>query len=263
MAAYERWLVPKGNVFRPSGAAVSKLVARLRGEKWIVDPAAVGPLRFEGARDQLAAATGGLAVRTVDNTFGGDRRARLLGSAEPLPAQLTSAWIDDSAREELRIVWPVDAEDTRLVHYPLSRAPSAHRRDDRVSFTLEIHLSHDYVYPARDGLEPIPTECACGDDLSFAWDEDDLVPAFPASTGIFAECEACARTFDPAKGAAKLVNPIDGSFATVRGGAAYRFALKAVADPYVHDAALAFNLELVALVEDEFGRDFYQFAALS
>src|SRR5580700_1724319 len=116
---YQRWLIPKGSAFLPSGAAIAKLVARLRKEGWIADPAAADfrKLRFQGKRDKLAAKTGGYAARTVDNEFGHDLGAQLAASTEPLPTTITAEWLDHADREELRLVWPVDADDPLPVKY--------------------------------------------------------------------------------------------------------------------------------------------------
>jgi hypothetical protein len=252
---YERYLLPKGSVFSPSAAAVAKLVEHLRKDKWIADPASpeYAKLRFREGRAKAAAKTGGYSVITVENTFGDDLRARLAATTAPLPLALTAAWLDDPEREELRLVWPVDTDEVP-VRYPLTRRP-----EGSVLYALELHRAHDYVYPVRDTLAPIPTACLCGEDLGFHWDEDEVVPAFGASSGIFAECEACSRTFDPAKGTAAVTHPFDGSKIDVRGGAAYRFALKVDCGKcFVPDAELAFAPELVALVEDEFGREFWE-----
>jgi hypothetical protein len=256
--AYERYLIAKGNAFSPSAVAVAKLVERLRKEQWIADPKApeYSKLRFSGARLERASKTGGYAVTTVDNDFGDDLGAKLGASTEPLPLVITAEWLDDSDREELRLVWPVEASDSPL-KYPLSRRPGG-----AVAYALELHRAHDYVYPIREGIAPIPTKCLCGEDLGFHWDEDEVVPTFGASSGIFAECEACSRTFDPSKGMASLVNPLDATRSDVRGGAAYRFALKVdCGKAFVKDAQLVFAPELVALLEEEFGREFYEVGA--
>jgi hypothetical protein len=237
-AGYERYLVAKGNAFSPSAGAVVKLVERLRKEKWL-----------PGA---------GKAVTTVDNTFGDDDRAKLAASTSPLPAVLTAEWLDDADREELRIVWQIDAGGPLALKYPLTRRP-----EGAASYALELHRAHDYVYPIGKSIEPIATACVCGEDLGFHWDEEEVVPAFGASSGIFAECEACSRTFDPTKGAAVLTNPFDGTKTSTRGGAAYRFAIKVDCGKcFVADPALAFAPELVSLVEDEFGRDFFEVGAI-
>jgi hypothetical protein len=233
---YERYLVAKGNAFSPSAAAVAKLVERLQKEKWI--PA------------------GGQAIITVENTFGEDPRAKLAASTAPMPASVTAEWLDDPDREELRLVWRVDARAE--LKYPLTRRP-----DGAVTYALELHRAHDYVYPIRDAVEPIPTMCVCGEELGFHWDDEEVVPAFGASSGIFAECEACSRTFDPVKGGAVLTNPFDKTKRQARGGAAYRFALKVDCGKcFVADPGLAFAPELVSLVEEEFGREFFEVGAL-
>jgi hypothetical protein len=235
---YERWLIAKGSVFQPSAAAVAKLVERLRKEKWIPE-------------------MGGYAVRTVENEFGDDLRAKLAASREALPRSLGAEWLDDASREELRIVWPVDAEPPLPARYPLTERPQG-----RIAWSLELHRSADYVYPIAEGIDPVPTVCACGEDLAFHWDEDEVVPPFGASSGIFAECEACSRTFDPAKAVAVIANPFGGAAEPLRGGAAYRFALKVdCGECFVRDPGLAFAPELVALVEEEFGRAFVQIGA--
>jgi hypothetical protein len=229
---YERWLIAKGCVFQPSAAALVKLVERLRADGWI-------------------GKTGGVAVRTVDAAEGGHGPG-----TEPLPATLSAAWLDDPSRDELRLVWPV--EGAASLRYPLTRKP-----DGPSAYSIELHRASDYVYPTAETIGPLPTSCACGEDLAFGWDLDEVVPAFGASTGIFAECEACSRTFDPAKGTAEITNPLDGTTSTVRGGAAYRFALKVDCGKcFVEDAALAFAPELVALLEEEFGREFLQIGAV-
>jgi len=214
-AGYERYLVAKGNAFSPSAAAVAKLVERLRKEKWI--------------------AGGGEAITTVENSFGDDLRAKLAASTAALPASVTAEWLDEPDREELRLVWRVEASGALAPKYPLTRRP-----DGVVSYAFELHRAHDYVYPICETIEPIPTACLCGEDLGFHWDEDEVVPAFGASSGIFAECEACSRTFDPTKGAAVLD----------------------CGKCFVADPGLAFAPELVSLVEDEFGREFFEVGAL-
>jgi hypothetical protein len=258
---YERWLIAKGSIFSPSSAAVAKLVERLRKERWIVAPGSpeLGRLRFRGRSTELAAATGGCAVQTVENRFGRDLAARLAASTGAQPPALTTEWLDDPDREELRLVWPVEADEPLALRYPLTGRPPG-----SVHYALEVHRAHDYVYPVREGIGPLPSVCACGEELAFDWDEDDVVPAFAASTGIFAECEACSRTFDPSRGTAEVRSPFDGTREEVRGGAAYRFALKVdCGKSFVRDAQLRFDPELVALVEDEFGRAFFEIGAVS
>src|SRR4051794_9181312 len=104
---YERWLIAKGNYFSPGAAAVVKLIERLRAEKWIIDPKSpdLAKLRFQGKREELGRGTGGYAVTTIENTFGTDVAAKIAASTSPQPAVLTKDWLEDSAREELRLVW--------------------------------------------------------------------------------------------------------------------------------------------------------------
>lgn len=235
---YERFLLPKGNVFAPSAEAVAKLALRLQKDGF------------------LPAAAKGHAVKTIENTFGDDVRAKIAASLEPLPSSITAEWLDDEAREDVRLVFPVRG-DTSL-KYPLSMKPDGEARYD-----LEIHRASDFVYPVSDSIDAIDTACRCGEDLAFEWDEDEVFPAFRKHTGIFTECEACSRTFDPSQRTAAVRNPIDGSVSEVRGGAAYRFALVVNAgERFVRDARLAFAPDLVALVEEVFGRSFYEVASL-
>jgi hypothetical protein len=254
--AYARWLIAKGSVFFPSSAGIAKLVERLRKEKWIPDPASPDFSRLEYASpaDKLAASTGGYAVHTVEYDGSPDFAARMAASHEALPRSVTADWLDDPDREELRIVWPVHAGDPLPVRYPLTRRPGG-----AASYALELHRSADYVVPVADEVGPLASRCACGDDLAFGWDEDEVIPAFEGCSGIFAECEACSRTFDPAKGAATITDPFDGSKREFRGGAAHRFALRVdCGASFVKDASVAFAPELVALVQEEFGRDFLE-----
>lgn len=263
MAKYERWLIARGNVFAPSSAAVAKLIEKLRVEKWILDPkntSDLAKLRFHGKQEEMARRSGAYAVKTVENTFDDDADAKLEASTEALPAAITAELLDDPDREELRLVWPVDVEPgtSPPVNYPLTLTP-----ESNVRWSLEIHRALEYVYPVSDSIKPLPSECKCGEDLSFEWDEDEVVPAFRAATGIFAECDECSRTFDPAKEVATIKNPFDGSKEKMPGGAAYRFAIKVdCGDSFVADAKLAFAPALVELVEKEFGRSFYQVGSL-
>jgi len=235
---YERWLIAKGSVFLPSAAALVKLVERLRKDGWI-------------------GKTGGVAVSTVEASSSDEPGARTAAATVPLPAVLTAAWLDEPEREELRLVWPVEGAAVSALRYPLSLRP-----DGPVTYTVELHRASDYVYPTSETIDAVPTRCVCGEELAFQWDTDEVVPAFEASSGIFAECEACSRTFDPAKGSAEVQNPFDGSSESIRGGAAYRFALKVDCGKcFVEDASLAFAPELVALLEEEFGREFVQIGA--
>jgi len=225
---YERWLIARGNTFSPAAASVVKLVEKLRKEGWIGD-------------------SGAYAVKTVENTFGADQAKRLAAGSEAMPATLTKDWLEDPEREELRLVW-------RAVKYPLNLAP-----EGEVTCSLEVHRCLEYVYPSADNIDAVPSVCRCGEDLAFEWDDEELVPAFAASTGIFAECEECSRTFEPSKGTATITNPFDGTKEEVAGGAAYRFAIKVdCGKSFVKDGKLAFAPELVALMEAEFGRQFYE-----
>ncbi len=256
-ASYERWLIARGNAFAPAAASVVKLVERLRKEKWLVEPSPsdLAKLRFEGKRESFAKATGGYAVKTVENRFGADLGAKIAATTEALPAALTAEWLADPSRaEELRLVWPVSGDAPLPVQYPLSLTP-----DGTLRYALEIHRADEYVYPSADNIGAVPATCRCGEDQAFEWDDEELVPTFGASSGIFAECEECSRTFEPSKGNAVITNPFDGSTAEVPGGAAYRFAIKVDCGTcFVPNAKLAFNPLLVALLENEFGRQFYE-----
>jgi hypothetical protein len=259
---YERWLIAKGNFFSPSAESVAKLVERLRKENWIVDPATpdFAKLRFRGKRDEHAKTTGGYAVKTVENTFGDDVLAKIAASTEPLPKTLDADWLKDPSREEIRLVWPVEAEGPLPIQYPLTRRPDG----NVLHYALEVHRCAEYVYPNAKGIDELKTLCRCGEDLSFEWDDEELVPAFTRSSGIFPECEACSRTFEPAKESALITNPFDGTSREFPGGAAYMFALKIDCGKcFAEDAALAFAPELVALVENEFGREFYQVSCVT
>lgn len=259
-AGYARWLVAKGSYFLPEAASIAKLVDKLREEKWIADPASpdFAKLRFEGPRAARAKATGGYAVKSIENTFGDDVVAKATASTEPLPVSLTREWLDDPDREEIRLVWPVAGVAPSPLRYPLSHEP-----EGDASYAIEVHRAPEYVYPSAPTLAPIPTVCACGEDLAFEWDDEELVPAFERSTGIFAECEECSRTFDPTKGTAFLANPFDATKEEIRGGAAYRFALKVdCGDRFAREPKLTFARELVELVEKQFGRSFHELAAL-
>ena len=216
---YARWLIAKGNVFSPAAASVVKFAERLRKEQFI------------GAD--------GEAIATVEKGSSGKCA---------LPATLTKDWLEAPDRDELRLVWRSGGK------YPLSITP-----EGTPSWTLEVHRAEEYIYPLSDTIGRVPSICNCGEDLAFEWDEDELVPAFERSIGIFAECEECSRTFDPSKGVAKIKNAFDGTVAEVRGGSAYRFALKVdCGESFAEDPRLAFSPELVALVESEFGREFYE-----
>ena len=255
-ASYERWLIARGNAFSPAAASVVKLVERLRKEKWLVEPtpAELATLQLEGKRESFAKATGGYAVKTVENRFGDDLAAKIAATTEALPAALTAEWLEHPSREEVRLVWPVASEAPLSLQYPLSITPPG-----KVRYTFEVHRADEYVYPTAEAIGPVPTTCRCGEDQAFEWDDEELVPTFGASSGIFAECEECSRTFEPSKGNAVLTNPFDGSTAEVPGGAAYRFALKVdCGTRFAADPKLAFNPLLAALVENEFGRQFYE-----
>lgn len=163
---------------------------------------------------------------------------------EPVPETLDRAWLDDESREELRMVWSCKG----------ARSPLA----EGDALTIEIQRAPDFVYPTRKEIGPLPTECRCKEDLSFEWDEDELDPTFLRSTGIYTECEACSRTFDPAKGTATLTDPVTKKKDDVPGGAAYRFALKIESE-----TGSTFSADLLAFMTKEFGRDFYEVGATS
>ncbi|MFO0674675.1 MAG: hypothetical protein U0235_34520 [Polyangiaceae bacterium] len=259
---YEHWLIARGNTFAPSAEAIAKLVAKLRAGNWIVDPASpsFAKLELRGPRAELARQSGAYAIKRVANTFPKGREgllARIAASTESVPAALDANWLKDEARQDLNLVWPVSSP-TPVVSYPLTRRP-----DGPVSYKLEIHRSVDFAYPIGETIEPLTCECRCGNDLTFEWDPDEWENPFGATTGIFTECDACSRTFDPTQVSASIGNPFDGSEASVRGGAAHRFALKVdCMSSVVEDPGLAFAPALVALVEEEFGRSFFQFGSV-
>jgi len=178
-----------------------------------------GEARRTAAQGEVAPRRG-KAVTTVDNTFGDDDRAKLAASTSPLPAVLTAEWLDDADREELRIVWQIDAGGPLALKYR-SHGVRRERPPTRSSSTERTTTSTD-----RQEHRAHRDRVRVWRGPRVHWDEEEVVPAFGASSGIFAECEACSRTFDPTKGAAVLTNPFDGTKTSTRGGAAYRFAIK-------------------------------------
>lgn len=259
---YERWLIARGNTFSPSAAAIAKLVAKLRAERWLVDPASsdIAALEFQGAREQFAQKTGAYALKKVPNDFGKDREglfAKIAASTESVPVALDAEWLDHPSRADLNLIWPVRAAKSPL-RYPLGRQP-----DGPARYQFEIHRAVDFVYPISDSIDPLPTECHCGNELSFEWDPDEIVNPFGATAGISTECEECSRTFDPTKVSANITEPFSEAVEDVRGGAAYRFAIKVdCKERFVADAAQAFHPELVSLLENEFGRSFFEVGSL-
>jgi hypothetical protein len=231
--SYHRWLIAKGNNLSPGPAAIAKLVDRLRKEKWIPE-------------------SGGQAMRTVD-------KADAAKATEDLPVNITADWIAAAPeREEMRLVWTASGDAVKDLEYPLSMKP-----EGKVAWSIEIHRAPEFVYPVADNIEMIDTICNCDEDLAFDWDEDEVVPAFKRSVGIFAECEECSRTFDPAKEMATITNAFDeDDDEDMQGGAAYRFALKVdCGKSFVEDAKLTFAKSLVTLFEEEFGRSTYEVGA--
>lgn len=181
-----------------------------RGATFNPSAGAVAALVEKLAEKGMLPAAAGTATRAVPAD---ERESR----TEPVPKKLDAAWLDDPDRIDVVLRWG----------------------------TLEIHRADDFVCPEAAGIEVIDTECACGEDLAFEWDPDEVVSPFGAASGIFTECEECSRTFNPAKRAAKVHGK------DVQGGAAYRFAVvvEGAADP-----------ALKALLEETFGRDFHEVA---
>lgn len=194
-------------------------------------------------------AAGGLAVSTIE-VGSGDSPTRPLPSA--LVPWLKSGDGEEGELDEVRLVW----KGTPELKYPLNQVP------DNRGYAIEIHRADNYVYPTAKTIGKVPTICNCKEDQAFEWDEEEVVPAFPASTGIFTECEACSRVFEVNKGSAVITSPFGGAKEEVRGGAAYRFALVARCDGWVAEPSLRFNTELVQILESEFGRAFYEVGAL-
>lgn len=250
MKTYERWLIARGNVFSPSGAAVAKLVDSLREEGWILRPAAPELTRLAlRGREEKARRSGGFALSPGSPEDG--------PLAEALPLELDGAWLDDEGREDIRLVWPVRTSEPCPVKAPLSPMP-----DGAVDFTLEVHRASDFITPTAPSIGALPCACACGEELSYEWDPDEVVSPFGDATGIFTECEECSRTFDPAKRTARIEDPLGGSAEDVPGGAAYRFAVVVTTTRVPSDARVTFSPALVALLEKQFGRSFYEVAAV-
>jgi hypothetical protein len=163
---------------------------------------------------------------------------------------LEGEWIDDPDRSDLVLRW-TSGDGARQ---PLTA--------DLARFDLEIHRAEDFVHPVSEHVGAIATECLCGEDLSFEWDEDEIVSPFGDAAGIFTECDACSRTFDPTRHEATMTDPVTGAKAQVRGGAAHRFAV-VVRCAAPTGSAPTFHADLVALVEAAFGRDFHEIASIS
>ena len=238
---YVRWLIAGGNAFRPAAASILKLVERLQKEKFLPT-------------------SGGVAISTIESEQHEDKDVEK-ARRQPLPAALV-AWLksgdgEEGERDEVRLVWPVADAAAAGLRYPLNQAPAG-----AAGYALEVHRADSYVYPSAENIGKVPTLCNCKEDQAFEWDEDEVVAAFDSSTGIFAECEACSRTFEPNKGTAMIGDPFGGPKEEVRGGAAYRFALVAVCDAWTPDSSLRFAPELVQILESEFGRTFYEVGAL-
>lgn len=259
---YLRWFIPKGNTFCPSGAAITQLVERLRKEHWIADPSSESfrHLRFDGA--PLAAKAGAFAKHATPVTSPRNPAA----GWEALPLALTGAWIDAPTRSDLVLRFPLHADaaltwGAASVRYPLTRSSDSPKP---LSCDIEIHRAEDFVYPISEQIDPIDAECACGEDLEFEWDDDEFHSPFGATTGIFAECSDCSKTFDPSGVEAVVRDPYSGKSRSVRGGAAYRFALVVHCGKCFPEGGPMpeFDAELKTLVEAEFGREFYEIGAV-
>jgi hypothetical protein len=167
------------------------------------------------------------------------------------PTPLDGAWIDNPVRSDLVLGWPAARALLAATH----GAPP-------VDVVLELHRGEDFVYPSANGIGRIETECDCGEDLAFEWDADEVTPPFGAAMGIFTECSECSRTFDPARSEAEILDPATGRTTSVRGGAAYRFAL--VVKASLPDGPVpAMSAELVATCAAEFNRSFYELGVLA
>ena len=232
---YERWLLAKGAVFSPSAAAVATLVEKLRKERWI--PEAAGARRaHRGQR---------LRQRRREEARGEHRGAaegphRARGWTIPRARSCASCGPSRATRREV----PAHAAPGRRGLPTPSSSTARPSTCTRSSETIES-AADDVRRAARTSASSGTRTRSC--------------PRSAPRGGIFAECEACSRTFDPGKRAAAITNPFDGESEQVMGGAAYRFALKVDCGKcFVGDAALAFQRELVALVEGEFGRDFFE-----
>jgi hypothetical protein len=259
---YRRWLIAKGNTFCPGGEAIAKLVARLRKEHWIVDPASDAFRRLSWSDAPLAAKTGAFATHSYD-VEGGSPSEHPQAGKEALPADVSGEWIKDPDRTDLVLSWPVRPGagwewGAASVRYPLTRLEASG------SHVFSLQRGEDFIYPTSKCIDPVATECACGEDLAFEWDADEIASPFGDATGIFTECSDCSRTFDPSRHEAVVRDPLTGEAARVRGGAAHRFAL--VVDcgaVFPKSAPLpTFHPDLKALLEAEFGRDFYEVGAI-
>ena len=96
-----------------------------------------------------------------------------------MPKDVTSEWLDDPDREEVRLVWPV-AGGAGAKRYPLTVKP-----EGDAPYAFEIHRAGEYVVPITKSIAPLPTVCNCKEDISFEWDPEEVVPAFPRATGFF------------------------------------------------------------------------------
>lgn len=210
---YKRYLIPRPNTFRPAPDVAWALISALRNDGWLLAPdsPSLANLQFASKKGyELAKQTGHYIHSGPFSYSANDDLENLLKS---------------SANQDLNVVWPIESLTKSGLKYPLIPQPfKTPQEADDCYYELEMHFGKDFIYQYSEVIhpfDPAPT-CKCGNQLEY-FPEDDDDPFY--CSRLSRMCAKCGNPFDPTELEAEGRDGWTGKPFSIKGGAAYRFAL--------------------------------------
>jgi hypothetical protein len=234
---YEHYILPVQRDHRPSAAALVRLIAALRRDRWIVAPDHPQLEELRGGPMNVGDSVTGWVERPANNPWAA-QGVHGRPTRTPVIDAPTAAWLDGLApvdvpaplSNELRLAFPVDFVGDAFstfeeagIEYPFTFGaddldPNYH--------VVELHLADDFVTHGGNTFDPVSTTCSCGAELGYPIDRVAYVPALPHPDRARRRCLACGTDLDPKRRAAEVRDGWTGQKRQLLGGVTYRFALR-------------------------------------
>jgi hypothetical protein len=234
------FLIPRGQVARPSPSKLGALVRRLVAGQWIVEPTRASSRPTpDWTRDAPQAATTGAFC------FSGTRHHAL-----PFDVARADAAFAALAPKDAMICWPVfDHRVAPPLRYPLEVAPPS----DGAYYDLQLWLSDDYIYVASECVDPFDdAACACGESLER--DPEAHGRSLFDQSRLARVCSKCGAEHDVRRRSAIVRDGWTGDERPVKGGAAFTCALVIdVGKCIPQDAGFGAHPELLAALAETLG----------
>ena len=179
---YRNFLLPRDRAFVPTAERISRLVERMRAERWILTPAS----------DHGAA--GGWAEPFIEKATS-PRQRRV--EVQPVPIPVGAEWLAgrrdpcgaNAQADELALHFEVSAPDEGFSDLDLPY-PLAYGEDEPGYHDILVYASRDFVWHLGYG----DVACACGAPLAYTVGRGTIAP-IDLEERIRSMCPACTAPF--------------------------------------------------------------------